>query len=294
MALRASIFAALAFGTAQVMGHAYVTTVWVNGKDTWDRSQVGQAATYLRQPASNSPVTDLSSPNLACNTRGSTPVSGFLSVAPGDTIEPEWWHSAARGQDPIDGSHKGPLTTWIAPYSDGIPSGDAWVQIGSEAFHTDTNQWAVTKMIANRGRNTVKVPANLAPGRYLVRFDLLALHEGQSPGGAQFYPSCAQIEVTGSGSTALPSGVAIPGFYTSSTPGVVWIYYSSSYNVERDYVAPESAGTGIWDGTAPYSTATCREVVYGLAPAGYCQSGATVPPPSTSTSSSPNNGSSSA
>lgn len=28
MALRASIFAALAFGTAQVMGHAYVTTVW--------------------------------------------------------------------------------------------------------------------------------------------------------------------------------------------------------------------------------------------------------------------------
>ncbi|GJN93874.1 hypothetical protein Rhopal_006933-T1 [Rhodotorula paludigena] len=95
------------------------------------------------------------------------------------------------------------------------------------------------QMIANRGRNTVKVPANLASGRYLVRFDLLALHEGQSPGGAQFYPSCAQIEVTGSGSTALPSGVAIPGFHTSSTPGVVWIYYSSSYNVERDYVAPD-------------------------------------------------------
>lgn len=56
------------------------------------------------------------------------------------------WHSAARGQDPIDGSHKGPLTTWIAPYSDGIPSGNAWVQVGSEAFHTDTSQWAVTKV----------------------------------------------------------------------------------------------------------------------------------------------------
>lgn len=118
------------------------------------------------------------------------------------------------------------------------------------------------QMIANRGRNTVKVPANLASGRYLVRFDLLALHEGQSPGGAQvcsaslvclhrsvtltlplsqFYPSCAQIEVTGSGSTALPPGVAIPGFYTSSTPGVVWVRAPSSFGAKNLALTRSSA-----------------------------------------------------
>ncbi len=32
--------------------------------------------------------------------------------------------------------------------------------------------------------------------------------------GAQFYPSCTQIRVTGDGSTKLPEGVALPGVYS--------------------------------------------------------------------------------
>ncbi|GAA6029745.1 hypothetical protein JCM8097_001028 [Rhodosporidiobolus ruineniae] len=280
MAHKAGFFLAALVAAAQtVVAHAYVTSVWVNGQDTFNGNSVAQGSTYMRVPSSNSPVQNLNSASMACNDRGKMPVSGFLTVSPGDTIEPEWWHSGARGSDPIDGSHKGPLTTWISPLSTNT-EGNVWVQIASEAFYKDSNQWAVSKMIANRGRNTVKIPSTLAPGDYLIRFDLLALHEGQNAGGAHFYPSCAQVRVVGAGTQTLPAGVAIPGFYMASTPGVVWnIYYSSSYDVTGDYIAP---GTGVWDGSATYSTAVCREKIDGLAPAGYCQTGGSSPPTSSS------------
>jgi cellulase len=56
---------------------------------------------------------------------------------------------------------------------------------------------------------------------------MIALHEGdvaytQNPNrGAQFYPDCVQIEVTGDGTVSLPSGVSFPGAYDYSDPGVV-------------------------------------------------------------------------
>jgi cellulase len=63
--------------------------------------------------------------------------------------------------------------------------------------------------------------------RYLIRAEMIALHEGdvaytQNPNrGAQFYPDCVQIEVTGDGNVSLPSGVSFPGAYDYSDPGVV-------------------------------------------------------------------------
>lgn len=44
-------------------------------------------------------------------------------------------------------------------------------------------------MITNRGKNKVVVPSTLFAGKYLVRFELIGLHEGQNPGGAQIYPN---------------------------------------------------------------------------------------------------------
>jgi len=109
-------------------------------------------------------------------------------------------------------------------------------------------------MIANKGRNKVRrpflpflvaleprarlmtsssfaqvtIPKSLAPGKYIVRFELLALHSAGQAGGAQFYPQCADIEVTSGGTTKLPAGVSIPGFYSEQTPGVVWVRPSFS------------------------------------------------------------------
>jgi cellulase len=38
------------------------------------------------------------------------------------------------------------------------------------------------------------MPSCVAPGQYLMRVELLALHSASTAGGAQFYMECAQIE----------------------------------------------------------------------------------------------------
>lgn len=62
---------------------------------------------------------------------------------------------------------------------------------------------------SNCGKRVATVPASLAPGDYLVRAEAIALHSASAVGGAQFYMTCYQVTVTGSG-TASPPGVQFP------------------------------------------------------------------------------------
>ena len=66
----------------------------------------------------------------------------------------------------------------------------------------------------------MKIPTDIAPGDYLLRAEVLALHTAGSLGQAQFYTSCYQITVSGSGS-ATPSGVLFPGAYDAKHPGIL-------------------------------------------------------------------------
>ena len=64
----------------------------------------------------------------------------------------------------------------------------------------------------------------------LIRVIRVCLTNPTFPGrdrGAQFYPSCIQIEVTGSGSAFPTSFVSFPGAYTPDTPGIVFDIYTS-------------------------------------------------------------------
>jgi cellulase len=66
---------------------------------------------------------------------------------------------------------------------------------------------------------TTKIPSNLKAGYYLIRWETLALHQANTP---QFYPECAQLQVSGGGS-AFPTSeylVKIPGAWKASDPGV--------------------------------------------------------------------------
>ena len=74
-------------------------------------------------------------------------------------------------------------------------------------------QWAQGELIANNNTWTTTIPASLKPGNYFLRHELLAIHTPNQP---QFYPECAQLIITGSGS-AEPSGsylVKFPGAYS--------------------------------------------------------------------------------
>lgn len=129
----------------------------------------------VRAPGTNSPVQDITAAALACNVKGTTEVSGSLTVQAGDIMsvlpplptppapfspladtnilpclsntasEPEWYHAGERGADPIDPSHKGPLTTWLAPYESNT-AGDVWVKIAEEGWSSTTSDWAVDRV----------------------------------------------------------------------------------------------------------------------------------------------------
>jgi cellulase len=55
----------------------------------------------------------------------------------------------------------------------------------------------------------------LAPGNYLVRSEIIALHEADAAynvnpaRGAQFYMECIQLQVTGNGGTVSPSSTQL-------------------------------------------------------------------------------------
>lgn len=68
----------------------------------------------------------------------------------------------------------------------------------------------------------VVIPKTLAPGNYLIRHEIIALHLATQRGGAEFYPSCAQLRVGGSqtGRPAENELVSFPGAYSDNDPGI--------------------------------------------------------------------------
>lgn len=84
----------------------------------------------------------------------------------------------------------------------------------------------------------IKIPKCIAPGKYLMRNEAIALHVAQSKGGAQFYLSCAQLEVTGGGSMAPKNLVAFPGAYSATDPGIL---ININYPVPTSYTNPGPA-----------------------------------------------------
>ncbi|KAI0602892.1 glycosyl hydrolase family 61-domain-containing protein [Biscogniauxia sp. FL1348] len=233
---------------ATVSAHTRVYSIWVNGVDQGDGR-----STYIRSPPSNSPVKDLSSADLVCNVNGGTAGSAFVTAAAGDTLSFEWYHDN-RGDDIIASSHKGPIITYIAPYTETNGASAIWTKIDEEGLSGST--WAVDNLISNQGKKDVTLPSSLAAGKYLIRHEIIGLHEADaaynvnSARGAQFYPSCAQLEVTGSGTAVPDQNFDFNTGYTYSDPGIVYNLYAGS----TTYTIPGPASSPA--ASAPTSVAT--------------------------------------
>ena len=139
----------------------------------------------------------------------------------------------------------GPITVYLAKVDNAATastSGQKWFKIAERGLNNGV--WAVDELISNNGWHYFDVPSCIAPGQYLMRVELLALHSASSPGGAQFYMECAQIEVTGSGTFSPSSTVSFPGAYPANDPGIVLSIYDQSgkpTNGGRAYPIPGPA-----------------------------------------------------
>lgn len=226
--MKFSAVTALAFGAA-ANAHCIFQRLSVNGADKG--SLVG-----LRAPNNNNPVQDVMSNDMTCG-RVATSSKEVITVAAGDKIG-SWWQHVIGGpqfandpDNPIAPSHKGPITAWLAKVDSAANTGTSglnWFKVAEEGFELGANKWAVDRMIEGKGWSYFTMPKCIAPGEYLLRVELLALHSATKQNGAQFYISCANIKVTGSGTFTASSTVKIPGVYKQNDPAILTSIYGKA------------------------------------------------------------------
>lgn len=233
-----SVLSAALFAST-VAAHGAVTS-YVIGGTTYPGytgfSPQSSPPSIQRQWPNYDPIYSVTSSARTCN--GGTSAALSAEVAAGGTVTAKWaqWTHA-----------QGPVTVYLfrcsGAFSSCSGSGNGWFKIDEEGLISPPltgEQWG-TGVVLRTLQWTSTIPSNLAPGNYLIRHELLALHQSNTP---QFYPECAQIVVTGSG-TASPSGsylTSIPGDATANDPGVLIDIYSSTATTYR------VPGPPVWGG----------------------------------------------
>ncbi|KAK4166552.1 family 61 putative glycoside hydrolase [Cladorrhinum sp. PSN259] len=186
----------------------------------------------IRTPTYDGPITNVASNDVACNggPNPTTPSKEIITVQAGTTVKAVWRHTLTSGPDNVmDASHKGPTLAYLKKVSNALTDtgiGGGWFKI-QEDGHNNGN-WGTSKVITNAGLHYIDIPACIENGQYLLRAEMIALHGAGSPGGAQLYMECAQINVVGGTGTAKPSTVSFPGAYKSNDPGITVNIYSMS------------------------------------------------------------------
>ncbi|KAK1621511.1 glycosyl hydrolase family 61-domain-containing protein [Colletotrichum phormii] len=230
-----------------VAGHAIFQQLWVNGVD--------QESSCVRMPASNSPVQDPTSNDMRCNAN-SAAATTTCGVKAGDTITVEMHQHNTRDctEEAIGGAHHGPVMVYLSSVTDAATAdgSSSFFKIFESGYFANNNTWGNDLINEGCGKQNVVIPSDIAPGDYLLRAETVALHAAGSENGAQYYMSCYQIKVEGSG-TAKPEGVVFPGAYKATDPGLL----INIYNTITSYVIPGPAvyeGGGS-SGSAPASSA---------------------------------------
>ncbi|OLN87565.1 putative endo-beta-1,4-glucanase D 11 [Colletotrichum chlorophyti] len=195
----------------------------------------------VRVPSYNGPIEDVTSNSLACNgpPNPTTPTSKIITVQAGQNVTAVWRYmlssTGSAPADVMDSSHKGPTIAYLkkvdnAATDSGIGSG--WFKIQQDGFSNGV--WGTEKVINGQGRHNIKIPECIAPGQYLLRAEMIALHGAGSYPGAQFYMECAQLNIVGGTGTKTPSTVSFPGAYKGSDKGVtisIWWPPVTNYEI---------------------------------------------------------------
>lgn len=167
-------------------------------------------------------------PDIICHRQG-VPGKGHIRVAAGSVITLQWtdWPE----------SHKGPVFDHLAncngPCETVNKNNLRFFKIDGAGLTTPPSTYAGDVLIQNSDQWSVRIPANIRAGNYVLRHEILALHGGNQPNGAQSYPQCINLEITGSGSSN-PSGTAGTALLNANDPGVVFNIHLPAQN----YVVP--------------------------------------------------------
>lgn len=228
-----------------VNAHGFVSGIVVNGK--WYEGYIVNSFPYMSSPppviAWSTTATDLgfvapdayTSSDIVCH-RGSTPAALTAAAPAGSTVTFQWtpvWPT----------SHHGPVITYMAK----CPGDCSTVDKSSLQFFkidqhgliddsTPPGNWATDQLIANNNSFSVTIPRSIPSGNYVMRHELIGLHSALNADGAQNYPQCINLAVSGGGS-ASPATEPATSFYHSNDPGIL----INIYQALSSYVIPGPA-----------------------------------------------------
>jgi cellulase len=233
----AAAFTLAASMANMVAGHAIFQQLWVNGED--------QSSTCVRMPASNSPIEDPTSDNMRCNANPGAATS-TCGVKAGDTVTVEMHQHNDRDctKEAIGGAHHGPVMMYLGAVEDAAAADGSgeFFKVFEAGYFAENKTWANDLINEGCGKQSFTIPSDIAPGDYLLRAETVALHAAGQPNGAQYYMSCYQLRIEGSGS-AKPAGVTFPGAYKATDPGLLINIYQDITDYEIPGPAVYSSGS---------------------------------------------------
>jgi cellulase len=224
-----SVLVTLLTAAASVQAHGHIAQVIADGV-TYPGAVPGNVPANSVGWSANNLDNGFVEPNsagtadIACH-KSARAATSFAKVKAGGSVTVKWntWPD----------SHKGPVIDYLAPFNTNAGS-LSFAKIAQKGLNSGSNpgNWASDDLIKNGNSWTINIPSSVAPGQYVLRHEIIALHAAGSANGAQFYPQCVNIEVTSGGSTR-PSGSPATSFYKASDPGVQFNLYQSfsSYTI---------------------------------------------------------------
>lgn len=286
------IAAALLSSAALVAGHGFVTGAVVDGK--YYTGYLVNQYPYMSSPPDSigwsETATDLgfvdgsgySSGDIICHKDAK---NGAISaeIKAGGKVEFQWteWPE----------SHHGPVITYMANCNGDCASVDKttleFFKIDESGLISDSNvpgTWASDNLIANNNSWTVTVPSSIAAGNYVMRHEIIALHSAGNQNGAQNYPQCINLKVTGGGSDK-PAGTLGTALYKNTDAGIlVNIYQSlSSYEIPGPALYSGASSGSSNNGGSASSSATAPSATITQPSTAVPTSSATAYQPSTTT-----------
>jgi hypothetical protein len=218
-----------------VAAHGYVGKVVIDGTTyTGNVPNAKPSDSPIRQISDISPVKGSNNPSLNCGLNAQL-ATQVVPANPGSVVEFYWGNPGGENWP----HNTGPIMTYMGACDSSTcdkfnGSTAKWFKIDQIGKESDGNTW-YQQDIMNGKPASVTLPTQVAPGDYLVRHEIIALHLAVTLGGAEFYPSCTQIRVGGSQTGTPNQTVSFPGAYNDNDPG---IYDTSIYSPGASYTFP--------------------------------------------------------
>ncbi|KAF3771142.1 glycoside hydrolase family 61 /Carbohydrate-binding module family 1 [Cryphonectria parasitica EP155] len=234
--LSRSILGALA-ATTTVLAHSHVNNLVIDG--VWWQGYDPTVDPYLADPpivvgwTADDTDNGFVAPDayqtgdIICH-KNATPAGGHATVVAGQSISIQW-------AIPWPDSHKGPYLDYLAACNGDCETVDKttleFFKIDQVGYinGSDPGIWGDDVFINNNSTWLVQIPEDLLPGNYVLRTEIIALHSAETEDGAQNYPQCFNLAVSGTG-TLLPSGTYGTDLYHETDPGILYNIYVTSEN----------------------------------------------------------------